>query len=1006
MQILYIKTMKKINGNSNILFKTYITEKELIKIFQFHYNDIFSLFLSHSQLYILNNLKKQVQLNLQIINKSATQQSFLKIQEIFQKKYLTDKQKIQNAYNIIKNKQNNEIEFLDKLNCYIHCPSCSGAYHTCGKKFILSLDMVFCLSCMKVYNEKQVNLYCDFCNIEYFSKLREITNYNYANFFQVSISKYHCKIDNEIKIKCPYCQRELYVDISNPMNFGRDISEIECIKCNTFFKVNKFSYKCKNCEKFFKSKAKIFNEFNYSKNDILNIVHSIIKGKFASPEFIVNRECNCDLKNIKKFKHFDGGTLYQDENKKNILCDKCFNIFDYKSFQWNCPICNCNINKLNNRPLHKNHSETKIDFRKTNYIKSAIENNSNNKINFNNKLYNDRYKGVLSCSNEKKEKKIFNNKNNDYKFHNITLGSKFVKINIPSPKETEKNINIKYQTFYNNYAPLINFGDDRPTSFSSGGERKISKSILKNNNISLGNLPRNHSLIFSKPNKNIFVKGNILKRNETEFTRNYQMKIIEYQKNSKMEKSNNINKKNKNNNYPLTNLKFGFNNEKNIKINKNNNDNLLTKSSSLKQNSLNLHKISRNSNNKVDTIQEVNEEKLTQIKLPCALSGRIQLKRKMDFTSGKKKKNLKSNNTLSKIDFQKNKKSGKKSIKKANTNIKTPNKNCLPQHLIINSEHKNNKSEKIIQVKSMRKSNISSKSNNKKPKIEEFNSEDYNILKIIGEGTFGQIFLVENNKTHYKYALKKITANQKTELEISKQEFDLLMKLSQENEKLHLVKIYGVQIKQLDKFNLVLYVLMEAAISDWEKEIQNRNRINKYYTEKELLKILKNLVYTFANLQQKGICHRDVKPQNILYFPENLYKITDFGEAKAILKKGFRFQKDTSLQTVRGTELYMSPILFHALHQKPVLDLQYNAYKSDVFSLGLCILLAATLEYKVLYDIREIANMDIMASIIRDTLDSFYSEKFIDILIKMLQIEEKYRPDFIELEAIIKCEYK
>ena len=38
----------------------------------------------------------------------------------------------------------------------------------------------------------------------------------------------------------------------------------------------------------------------------------------------------------------------------------------------------------------------------------------------------------------------------------------------------------------------------------------------------------------------------------------------------------------------------------------------------------------------------------------------------------------------------------------------------------------------------------------------------------------------------------------------------------------------------------------------------------------------------------------------------------------------------------------MSPILFEGLKNK-IFDLKYNPYKSDVFSLGMCLLFAGTL---------------------------------------------------------------
>ena len=97
----------------------------------------------------------------------------------------------------------------------------------------------------------------------------------------------------------------------------------------------------------------------------------------------------------------------------------------------------------------------------------------------------------------------------------------------------------------------------------------------------------------------------------------------------------------------------------------------------------------------------------------------------------------------------------------------------------------------------------------------------------------------------------------------------------------------------------------------------------------------------------------------------------------------------------------MSPILFNALRQNPENDLQYNAFKSDVFSLGLCFLLACTLSYQPLYLLRNANNMANIEAIIDEYIINRYSKNISDLLFKMLQLEEKDRPDFIELESII-----
>ena len=163
------------------------------------------------------------------------------------------------------------------------------------------------------------------------------------------------------------------------------------------------------------------------------------------------------------------------------------------------------------------------------------------------------------------------------------------------------------------------------------------------------------------------------------------------------------------------------------------------------------------------------------------------------------------------------------------------------------------------------------------------------------------------------------------------------------------------------------------------------------------------MIKSLAYIHAKGICHRDIKPQNILCFGEKGYKISDFGEAK--YRKKWRLQQSninyTSMQTVRGTELYMSPILYTALKSCPNKGANHNVFKSDVFSLGMCFLFASSLDYKSLYDIRKVNNMKQLKDVVKKYVNNKYSQSFFDILLSMLQLNEKERPDFIELSSII-----
>ena len=276
---------------------------------------------------------------------------------------------------------------------------------------------------------------------------------------------------------------------------------------------------------------------------------------------------------------------------------------------------------------------------------------------------------------------------------------------------------------------------------------------------------------------------------------------------------------------------------------------------------------------------------------------------------------------------------------------------------------------------------------------ENFIPEDFIMIKQIGEGSFGKIYCSEWKKNGKKYAMKKMILRNKIEIKKNQEQTDLVYDLIKSTKTKGVINIYGAQCIKVTSAEYHFYVLMELANIDWEKEIKKRKENKEYYTEGELFDILKQLTETFSLLQKNHITHRDIKPQNVLIV-NGVYKVCDFGEAKVI--DGC----DVIRQTIKGTELYMSPIIFRALNKKQN-QLVHNTYKSDVFSLGMCILLAATLTFQSLYDIRELKDMDKIKNILIKYLIAKFSYDFVHILVKMLEINEDLSPDFIELEKIL-----
>ena len=191
---------------------------------------------------------------------------------------------------------------------------------------------------------------------------------------------------------------------------------------------------------------------------------------------------------------------------------------------------------------------------------------------------------------------------------------------------------------------------------------------------------------------------------------------------------------------------------------------------------------------------------------------------------------------------------------------------------------------------------------------------------------------------------------------------------------------------------------MEKAERDWDRDIKRRLQERKYYTEEELISIMRQLTSALLFMKEKlNITHRDIKPQNVLIFEGGIYKLADFGEAKEI-----KVMKN--INTLRGTELYMSPALYNGLKINKD-DVVHDPFKSDLFSLGFCLVYAATMNFNLLYELRNLNDDEKIKKKIKGQLKDNYSEKFIEIISKMVELDENNRFDFKELSNEVEKYY-
>ena len=1056
-----------------------ISESDLLDIYENQYNDLFPKILKISEENFFAILQEQVLLNLRIINKLSDLSLMSFFQELLLERYKQDKEKAENDFNIIQKLKENEITFLDYNSCYIHCFNNFDLRHNCGNKLIYYKDFIYCINCQKVYNEKQIKLYCNICNVNYISKLRnnDLIDKNEddeAILYPAAFDEIHeeCKKENELEndqqIKCFECGSELYFNLAE-----KDENFLVCSKCKLMFDIRKVKFKCPFCGKDFLTKAKLYNDVSNKKIEVLFLIHSLRKEKLAFPQNLENKKCKCDFKEIKEFKHKDdNGNLLEGKffGNKKIICGQCFEIWDREKYLWTCPICgDIFIEELNTKNNIELKNEIKIDeikedkenkinkekLEKEEIKQNIIKEEEKGEVNITD-IYDENFEDYeetteeikkINENNKEIDKKNEINKNDNLEINEYKKGENFIEnINNNKNNEIKENVGLKlrnsptksYNIIENNKTikidlpPQINLKNEAKNKITEVNKIKDKKFYI-NNQYYISNKVNTNDKGKNESPKNTSSKIIINRRNtnnvvESKYSSNSSnQKIIQNNLQNRLENINNR-QKNKNNfnkiNHQIKNI-IGTNKNLNVNIKRNNKTNEEIKIVMNNNNKEN-EKNKKEFKNLVKYFDDFNEEFEKELKIN-------EQKRKKQLDNNKNKnielkiglnnnKNQNQNNIVHNIKHTSNisnniDKYSNKNIQNNNNillnDIDKNNKNKIKKNLSSNKlDISKNKKNVINNIKyeitntnkeqPIQKNNNTENSNTYKT-ITSVNSKNYKNIKVLGQGSYGKIYLVEDINTKEQFAMKKLILGDQLELKDNQNEFNMIMQITSSYPEINIVHVYGTETKNFDEYNFVFYVLMELANCDWEKELRNRAKHKAYYTEEELIYILQSLVDTFSYLQQIGICHRDIKPQNILCFGENGYKISDFGEAK--FRRKWRYKQDmegyTSNQTVRGTELYMSPILYKALKTAPNKGVNHNVFKSDVFSLGMCFLFALCLDYQCLYDMRKVKNMNDVKGVVYKYADNRYSNYFLDTLIIMLDLNEKERPDFIEFGNMI-----
>ncbi len=178
---------------------------------------------------------------------------------------------------------------------------------------------------------------------------------------------------------------------------------------------------------------------------------------------------------------------------------------------------------------------------------------------------------------------------------------------------------------------------------------------------------------------------------------------------------------------------------------------------------------------------------------------------------------------------------------------------------------------------------------------------NYEMLKVLGEGSFGRVKLTKNLKTNTYCAFKQLK-----KYDIVK--FKQVDHLKNENFILYsLEHPFIVKMEGMTQDKRILYIAMEYVAGG---ELFTYLRSVGKFSPNQACFYASHVTLMFEYLHSKNVIYRDLKPENLLIDPDGYLKLTDFGFAKIVEGRTY---------TLCGTPEYLCPeILTNKGHGKGV----------------------------------------------------------------------------------------
>ena len=291
--------------------------------------------------------------------------------------------------------------------------------------------------------------------------------------------------------------------------------------------------------------------------------------------------------------------------------------------------------------------------------------------------------------------------------------------------------------------------------------------------------------------------------------------------------------------------------------------------------------------------------------------------------------------------------------------------------------------------------------------------EDFTVITQISNGSFGDVFLAKNLTTGNKlYAIKTIHLRPKDSDEDVLKEIEALEKIQENELRPQAIPHYYGYSKETNRFLQTQYhIIFEYFPQNLKSFIRNLkeqkepaplsfDKIKKYFN---------SLINGLAFLQAMDVCHRDLKPDNLLLSEdlEQIY-IIDYGVSQGLMEGDSDPNLSKKKMDIAGSPMYFSPELIEDFNNNKNHSV-LNPFKSDVFSFALIFLELATLKlpkkhtnFAKNWKKKSIeSSLDYFQYIYEEILEEKPQkrelEKMVGILRKCLDFDPDSRPDFIGL---------